>query len=241
MLLHPSALELAWLALALATVPSSKAARAASGSALLPLPEADVKLLWFSPIVLQPLPEPPAFAQALARAAVDLFEAFQADAFAGDVSSSFAAAALKLTVCGGDDNACFTTDSRAQWLGRVETEHLNDAFFKFQRRRGAEGGVWDTATGALGSLPEVARLRRYLHEAAAKTRASVGMPEEEEEKGPASGRGADDLYCWCSVHEGRSLHPIHTHPNNELSAVFFAAVPPGAGTPTVCSMPPRRW
>jgi len=235
---HPSILSLLRLLVAVAIIPLkdavvAKRPRDSQPHWIPPLPEADVKLMWFSPIVVQPLPEPPSFANTLAKAAVELFESFMDEATTGDVDFSLAAAALRQVVCSGD-RSCAAGE---QWRRHIEPQDVNNAFFKFQRQRsgnadsGGSGGAWDRKTGALGSLPEVARLKYHLFAAAAKVRASVGIAQEDEEEPPPQERAGspDDLFCWCSVHGEASVHLAHTHPSNELSAVFFAAAPTAAG------------
>jgi hypothetical protein len=106
--------------------------RNGSSKDLPPLGEGALKLLWLTPVLVQPLPEPPDFAAGLASRAAALFEAFQANATRGQGT---AGVALRQVVQGSESGISESRSGSAgssSSQGRLEPHHMNDAFYAWQ-------------------------------------------------------------------------------------------------------------
>lgn len=88
---------------------------------MLDIPTGVMKLMWLTPILLQPLQERPVFSANLARSAILVFDAFSVNATS---ANGAAASVLRRVVCAG---GC---DSGHDWRLRIEPHHLNDAFYQ---------------------------------------------------------------------------------------------------------------
>jgi uncharacterized protein (TIGR02466 family) len=111
-------------------------------------------------------------------------------------------------------------------LGREEREPLNRAILGRLEalRQGApalaEGQFWQSPV----TLHEHAELAPLC---AAVARLAAGVLEflRIGECGRLQITG-----CWANVNAPRRAHPVHAHPNNFLSGVYYVKVPPGADT-----------
>ena len=237
------------VSLAVSLVATAAAQQPDEATTALPaLPEANLKLMWFTPVLVQPLPEQPAFGAALAAAATTAFDDFAGNATrSGPVDDrNPAAQALRLVVCDKDTEgfeACSTDTS--DWLDLVEPHHVNDAFYLWQNlnEREEKSGTRIMSNfmeimgeDGAGSNPyaaprEMRRLRVYITAALAKLRGSTGMQPATSEA--STSEVGMDLACWTSVHQSgdgaSSQHPSHVHSGVSLSAVFYASAPGGAG------------
>jgi hypothetical protein len=195
----------------------------ANGASEIELPSAQVKLMWFSPILVQPIPEEMSFSSSLASIALEAYDAFVANA-TNDVSSS-AYATLHQHVCAHND-----CDRQLPVWMDMEPHHLNDAFYEWQKSH----PVWSaTSLSPHTSLSSndvaaarwaVRKLRQYVILATSKLRESTGAVTP-------TGATSDNLYCWSSIHPAgqHSLHLPHTHASSGLSAAFYAQLPPSPG------------
>lgn len=118
----------------------------------------------------------------------------------------------------------------------------NEDFFRFQKRAygvlghcsDANPQGWMASESAQELIGAVAATASgYLERVAHHARLDVGRPwsAEDWEIDP------DKLHIWASVHQGGSNHPRHIHVGAVLSAVFYVAAPPGAGS--ICFSDPR--
>jgi hypothetical protein len=99
---------------------------------LQPLGEGTLKLLWLTPVLVQPLPEPLAFASELAHRTTALFEAFATNATRGHGAAGIA---LRQVVQGSasDSSESWNNDADSyNFHGRLEPHHMNDAFYAWQ-------------------------------------------------------------------------------------------------------------
>jgi len=108
--------------------------KSANGSLedLKPLGEGTLKLLWLTPVLVQPLPESPTFASELAHRTTALFEVFAANATHGHGA---AGKALREVVQGSESGSPESWANNADnfdLLGRLEPHHMNDAFYAWQ-------------------------------------------------------------------------------------------------------------
>jgi hypothetical protein len=198
------------------------------------LPEAEMKLLWFTPLLIQPIHEPNSFSNVLSTTILKSYQDFKQTALTSKASPSYTL--LRRVVCEDDSIKCpgsgnDVDDDDGAWQRFLQPNHLNDAWYEFQRSN----------KPSFQQLKEFQKLQKYIIQAQNKMKEASGVQptnggnnnnmmfskkkEEEEEIGK--------LFCWSSVHSSDgfgSFHLPHTHADSTFSSVFYASIPESAGS-----------